>query len=130
MVAKGLGRYRHNQLMTASPGEILLSLYDGALRFAQQARVAMLAGKVAEKGVAIGRVIAIVSEFERTLNHDRAPALCDQLDRLYRYLRERLLLASAKLEVATLDEVIAHLSGLRDSWQTAVRGQSASSANP
>lgn len=130
MAANSFSRYRNNELMTASPSEILLSLYDGALRFAHQAREAMLAGKAKEKGVAIGRVMDIVAELLRTLKHDRAPALCEQLERLYNYMLERLVVASAQRNVAVLDEVTAHLSGLRNTWRVAVEKTTLSAPNP
>jgi flagellar secretion chaperone FliS len=115
------GRYRQNELMTASPNELLIALYDGALRFATQARMAMLAGKFKEKGNAIVRVIAIVTELARTLDHKRAPTFCEHIEKLYGYMVEQLLIASSKCNVNILDNVIAHLSSLREAWYTAIK---------
>jgi len=65
-----LNQYQHNQVMTASQEQILLMLYDGAIRFCRQALVASEAGKVGDKLGRIAKVFAIVTEFSNTLNHE------------------------------------------------------------
>ena len=115
-----VNRYRENQIMTASREQILLALYDGAIRFAQQACDAIAARDPAAKGKAIGRAIAIVGELNGTLDHGKAPELCANLSSIYNYMLARLNEGSAKMQTAPIEEVIGHLQGLRETWQKAI----------
>ena len=73
MYRANVSRYKQNQVMLSSPGEILLALYDGAIRFARQARVAIENDDPAVKGEKIGSVMAILAELTATLDHEQAP---------------------------------------------------------
>lgn len=121
MYRANVSRYKQNQVMLSSPGEILLALYDGAIRFARQARIAIENDDPAVKGEKIGSVMAILAELTATLDHEQAPDLCKQLEMLYDYLLERLQEASINMDVAPLEEVITHLEKLRETWGEAVR---------
>lgn len=121
MYRANVSRYKQNQVMLSSPGEILLALYDGAIRFSLQARIAIDNGDAAVKGEKIGSVMAIIAELTATLDHEQAPELCRQLEMLYDYLLERLQEASIHMDVLPLEEVITHLEKLRDTWGQAVR---------
>jgi len=116
MTSYSVHRYRENQLLTASPGQILVALHDGAIRFAEQAKLAILAGDATAKGQAVGRALAIISELNSTLDHERAPDLCARLQRLYNYMAERLSVASLQMQTEPIEEVVGHLQGLRESW--------------
>ena len=121
MYRANVGRYQKNQLLLSSPGEILLALYDGSIRFARQARVAIENKDPATKGEKIGSTMAIIAELSSTLDHGQAPDLCSQLERLYDYLLERLQEASLNMDVVALDEVIMHLEKLRGTWEEAIQ---------
>lgn len=121
MYQGNVNRYKQNKVMLSSPGEILLALYDGAIRFCRQARVAIEEKNPAEKGQKIGSVMAILTELSATLDHDRAPDLCENLARLYDYLIDRLQFASINLDTEALDEVTQHLERLRETWAEAIR---------
>jgi len=121
MYQGNVNRYKQNKVMLSSPGEILLALYDGAIRFCRQARVAIEQKNPAEKGQKIGSVMAILTELSATLDHDQAPDLCENLARLYDYLIDRLQFASINLDTEALDEVTKHLERLRETWAEAIR---------
>ena len=112
--------YRNVSVQTASRGEILLALYDAALRHTFTARLAIVAGDVPRKGQAIDAALAILAELSGTLDAQVAPELCANLGALYAYFMQCLQQASASLEVAKVDEVLTHLQGLRDTWGQAV----------
>lgn len=120
MYRANVSRYKQNQVMLSSPGEILLALYDGAIRFTRQAKVAIENRDPSVKGEKIGGVMAILAELTATLDHEQAPELCRQLEMLYDYLLERLQSASLNMTTEPLDEVITHLEKLRDTWAEAV----------
>ena len=121
MYRGNVNRYKQNKVMLSSPGEILLALYDGAIRFCHQARVAIEEKDPAVKGQRIGSVMAILTELSATLDHNAAPELCENLSRLYDYLIDRLQKASMNLDLEALDEVTNHLQRLRETWAEAIR---------
>jgi len=121
MYGANVNRYKKNKVLLSEPGEILLALYDGAIKFCRQARIAIETNNPAQKGQKIGSVMAILTELSATLDHDRAPELCENLARLYDYLIDRLQTASSEMDVGALDEVTVHLQKLRDTWGEAVR---------
>jgi len=86
-------KYRAAQIESASPGQILLALYEGCIRFCRTAQVQIEAGDVAGKGQAISRAVAILGELRSTLDHEVAPELCDSLERLYVFFQQQLSLA-------------------------------------
>lgn len=121
---KSLSRYRNIQLDNASPGEILLALYDGMIRSVAEAEAAIVARDLKKRNVAVNRVIAILAELRGALDASLAPELCQNLDRLYRYLSQRVLLASQQLDPAVLTEVNGLLAELRRTWRQAVEQSS------
>jgi len=121
MYRSNVNRYQENKVMLSSPGEVLLALYDGAIRFARQARIAIEINDPAVKGQKIGSVMAILAELTATLDHDRAPELCTNLEALYSYMVDRLQQAGVDMDVEPLDEVIRHLQRLRETWAEAVK---------
>ena len=121
MYGANVNRYKKNKVLLSEPGEILLALYDGAIKFCKQARIAIETNNPAQKGQKIGGVMAILTELSATLDHDRAPELCENLSRLYDYLIDRLQEASSEMKLEPLDEVTTHLEKLRETWGEAVR---------
>ena len=113
-------RYRAVKIQTASPAQIMLMLYDGAIRFALIARKKIDEKDYAGKGTYIGKVQAIVSELMSSLDFSVAPELCQRLEQLYLYMMERLTKANLELDVEAIDEVVALLKTLREGWSEAL----------
>ena len=120
MNAAAAQRYRQVGVETASPGLILLALYDGAIRFGREAAEAIRKGDLSRKGERIGRMLAIVGELQSTMNRDAAPELCAKLHQLYDYAALRLELANRTLDAKIVEEVLALLETLREGWRGAV----------
>ncbi len=115
-----MARYNENRILSAPPGEVLVALYDGAIRFCRKAQLAIEQGDVRDKGLALGKALAIIGELSATLNDDAAPELCANLRSLYGYMTQRLTEASAALDVQMVSEVIGLLQQLRVSWAQAI----------
>lgn len=113
--------YRRTQAQTATKGELLLMIYDGAIRFACRAREAIEEQDVMTAHSSILRVEDIVRELSVTLDRDRSSDICDGLARLYDYMLNLLVQANVKKNVEPLDEVIDMLRDLRDTWRQAMR---------
>ncbi len=112
--------YRNVNIKTISTGQILLRLYDGAIRFTLQAKAAIEAEDYAEKGKYISKTMAIIDEFITALDHEEAPELCRNLERLYLFMIDQLSVANSKMDTAPLDFVLEHLTTLQDAWKHAV----------
>lgn len=128
MYNKKLAAYRTQQLQSATSGEILLALYDGAIRYLGLAKRSMEGGHYAEKGAAIDRVLKIMTELEGSLDHQQAPELTENLRSLYTHIRQRVLVASSSLDPEVLEDVVKLLSPLREAWSEATRQSAAGSA--
>jgi len=125
---KGAQAYFSTHIATTDQGQLLLMLYDGALKFLAQAREKMLVRDVAGKGILISKTIDIVNELAASLNMEKGGTLAENLDNLYFLCTTRLLQANAKLDVAQLDSVVDILSGLRNAYAQIVNTPEAQAA--
>jgi len=113
-------QYRNNQVMTASSEQILIMLFDGAIRFVRQAGQAIEDGRRADKSVAINKTMAIVAEFSNTLNFEVGGAIADDLYRLYDFLLRELSAVNARGDRKRLDAVERILLDLREGFVGAI----------
>lgn len=113
---KAAKAYLATQVSTASNGDLLLMLYDTAIKHLRQAIEMMRAGDVAAKGVFISKAIAIVSELQECLNKERGGDISKNLFQLYFFCNTRLLQANLKMQPEMVEEVITILSGLRQAF--------------
>lgn len=128
MLANPYQSYQAAQLETASPGKLLLMLYDGALRFLTQAQQAMEQKNWQDAHNFILRAEDIITELMSTLKLDMGP-IPQNLYRIYEYLNWRLLQANIKRDPAGLVEVQERLRELREAWVEAIKQQATGSAN-
>jgi flagellar protein FliS len=112
--------YQKSQSLTARRGDLLLSLFDGALRFCEEAKVAIEDNQPEAKGRAVGRTMAIFDELTRSLDRTQAPELCDEIANIYHYLERRLQVAGHEMQSSPINEVVSHLTMLRGTWARAV----------
>jgi len=113
-------RYREVRATTSSPGELLLALYDGLFRFLKGARHHLERGERARAAELLSKSYAVVSELYIALDHEVAPDLCSNLAGVYGFAMDRIMHASVRGSVQSVDEVIRVLTPLREAWQTAV----------
>ena len=111
--------YRNNAINTATKEELTLMLYDGAVKFCNQALAAMEIKDHVKTNDSIRKVQNIVREFQITLN--KKYDIANQLDQLYEYMHRRLIEANLKKDMDILTEVRDHLRGLRDTWKEAIK---------
>lgn len=113
---KAAKAYLATQVSTSSQGDLLLMLYDTAIKHLRQAIEKMQAGDVAGKGVLISKAINIVSELQECLNKERGGEISKNLFQLYFYCNTRLLAGNLRMNPEMLEEVITILSGLRQAF--------------
>jgi flagellar protein FliS len=116
LVARGVNSYRQTEIQSRSPLELVVMLYDGALRFTADARDAMVRRDIRGRQQNLSRALAIVSELQSTLDMDTGGEVAEHLDKLYGFVRDRLMDASAKQDLQPLDEARRVLTTLREGW--------------
>jgi flagellar protein FliS len=125
--------YLKTQVNTTSQGDILLLLYEGALKFLGQAKEKIAARDYAQKGILISRALDILAELQSSLNAQKGGTLAENLQKLYFICSTKLLQANLKMDTAIIDEVMRILAGLRDAFRAAnaeVTGQPAAAPQP
>ena len=112
---QGYAAYNNSKLMTASPGELTLMLYEGAIKFCNIAIVAIEHKDVEKAHTNIVKIENIVEEFRATLDHKYPVA--EDFEKVYKYIYERLVEANMKKDKDILEEVLGHLRTMRDTWK-------------
>lgn len=112
-------KYNNSKVLTASPAELTLMLYDGAIKFCNIAIMGIEQNDIEKAHTNIRKVERIIDEFRSTL--DRKYAVAEDFDRVYVYLLQRLLEANIKKDKAILEEVNMHLRSMRDNWKEVMR---------
>jgi flagellar protein FliS len=110
-------QYRQQQVNTATPDKLLIMLYDGAIRFCSQAKMAIENKQFEQSHVNLTKAQNIIVEFMTTLNMDYE--ISQNLYSLYDYLYNRLVEANIKKDTAIIDEVVGFLTDLRKTWAEA-----------
>jgi len=112
-------QYLEQKVMTASPEELTLMLYEGAIKFTKQAKIFNEEKNIEKTSNAILRVTAIYGELQATLNVDYSVSA--ELDRLYDYILHRLSEANIQKDGAILDEILEMSIDFRDTWKEAMK---------
>lgn len=111
-------KYRREAILNASKEELTLMLFDGALKFCNQAITAVEGKNIMQAHRMIMRIEDIIEEFQITLN--RKYEISKDFDRLFEYIYRRLVQANMKKDVTILEEIRTILKGLRDVWKEAM----------
>ena len=111
--------YATNKILTATPAELTLMLYEGAIKFCNIAIKAIDDQDIEKAHTNIVKAEKIIEEFQATLNHKYEVA--KDFDNVYNYLRDRLIQANMKKDKEILEEVLGHLRTMRDTWKEVMR---------
>src|SRR5574344_896372 len=108
-------QYNNSKILTASPAELTLMLYEGAIKFCNIAIMGIEQNDVEKTHNNIVKVQRIIDEFRATLDH-KYP-VSEDFDRVYVYILQRLFEANVKKDKEILEEVLEHLRSMRDTWK-------------
>lgn len=111
--------YQRNKILTATPAEITLMLYEGAIKFCNIAIMAIEQNDMEKAHINIMKTQRIIEEFRNTL--DRKYQVAEEFDKIYVYVLQRLFEANISKDKAILEEVNTHLRSLRDTWKEVMR---------
>jgi len=112
-------QYNNSKILTASPAELTLMLYEGAIKFCNIAITAVEQKDVQKAHTNIVKTQKIIQHFRVTL--DMKYPVAQDFDRVYVYLEQRLVDANIKKDAEILREVLEHLRSMRDTWKEVMR---------
>ena len=127
-------QYKQTQYETASQEQLLIMLYNGAIKFSQQAKQALEEDDVEESNKKLKRVQAIINELMVTLDMEQGGEIADNLYSLYEYMNRRLIQANIRNDPELVQEVLEMLKDLKDGWEQALEslkeeGQASNNGN-
>jgi flagellar protein FliS len=112
--------YLRDAVLTATPEQLQLMLYDGAIRFAMQAREALLKKDYETAYLRLTRAQNIVIEMLSGLNYDVNAELCRRMASIYNFIYRKLVDACVRREVEGIDDALKVLRTERETWQLLV----------
>lgn len=116
MNQQAANNYLRAKVFTATPEQLQLMLYDGAIRFTEQGKVALAKNDFEGKYNALSRAQKIITELQCGLKHDMAPELCGKLASLYNFVFRKLVDANINNDAAAIDEALNILRYQRETW--------------
>ncbi len=108
--------YLRTKVLTATPEQLQLMLYDGAIRYSEQAKLALGQKNYEQSYELISRTQKIIAEMTASLKHEVSPELCGKLAALYNFVYRKLIEANVEHTVGPLDEALAILRYQRQTW--------------
>lgn len=114
----GHDRYLETAVETASPARLIVMLYDGAIRFINEAIYAMQQRDYETQNARLQRAQKILAELISSLDFDKGGEIAENLFRLYTYMYNQLVEANINDDAARLEHVVGLLSEIREAWDT------------
>ncbi len=112
-------QYNRNKVLTASPAELTLMLYDGAIKFCNMGIMAIEQKDIPKAHENIIKAQKIIDYFRQTL--DMSYPVAEDFDRVYEYIGRRLIEANVKKDAEILQEAKGHLNTMRETWKEVMK---------
>lgn len=119
MAYNPMAAYGTNKVTTATPAELTLMLYEGAIKFCNIAQMAIEKGDYEKANINIQKARNIIVELKTTLNFDYPVA--KDFDVIYTFIFDRLVEANMHKDPVVLDEVLVELREIRDIWKQVMK---------
>lgn len=116
---QGINNYQRNAVLTASPAELTLMLYEGAIKFCNIALIGFENQDFEKINTNIKKAEAIIAELRATLDH-KYP-VWEDFDRVYAYIYDCMVDANIKKDPAMLEEALKHTREMRDTWKEVMK---------
>ncbi|WP_178023366.1 flagellar export chaperone FliS [uncultured Paenibacillus sp.] len=124
MINSPYQKYQQTQLQTAPPAQLLLMLYDGAIRFIRMGVSGIDEKDYEKSNTYLCKAQAVIHELIAALNHEYP--IAKNLLQIYEYMLHQLIHANLKKSKAPANEVLSYLTDLREAWDTAAKSLNAS----
>ncbi|PIE17278.1 MAG: flagellar export chaperone FliS [Proteobacteria bacterium] len=109
--------YKKMHITTAAPGDLVVMLYDGLVRFTRTAQRALNAQLYTDAGQAIDKALAIIGHLQESLDDSASPELTRTLDTTYAAWSTNLVRANIRKDTEALGKLAEQMAGLRDAWR-------------
>jgi flagellar protein FliS len=119
MAFNAASAYKNNSIQTASPAELTLMLYEGAIKFCNIALMALEKEDLEKAHINIVKAQKIIVEFRSTLDF-KYPVAKD-FDMIYDYIYRRLVDANLKKDASILEEALKYIREMRDAWKEVMK---------
>ena len=126
--ASQAARYREAELASASPGQLVVMLFDKILLTLRRARLAIEGRRIEERVELLLKANEMISELRLSLDFEQGGAIAQNLDALYAFSLRQLFEATRSPDVAKIDGVLRVMSELRDGFAAVVAGAAAEPA--
>ncbi len=118
-VNNAYAQYNNNKVLTASPAELTLLLYEGAIKFCNIAMMGIEEKNIQKAYDNIKKAQAIIEELQATLNHSYKVA--EDFDNVYRYIYDLLVQANMHKDKEILERALTEIRGMRDTWKEVMK---------
>jgi flagellar protein FliS len=118
-IYKAYNQYKENSILTSTPEELTLMLFNGIVKFIMQSQLAIEENQLEKANNAILRAQDIITELQSTL--DTRYEISKSMALLYDYMQRRLIDANVSKDSKVLDEVLSYATELRDTWVQAMK---------
>lgn len=118
-VNNAYAQYNNHKVLTASPAELTLLLYEGAIKFCNIAMMGLEENNIQKTHDNIKKAQAIIEELQSTLNHSYKVA--EDFDNVYHYIYSLLTDANIHKDKETLERALNEIRGMRDTWKEVMK---------
>lgn len=108
-------KYGNNKVLTASPRELTLLLYEGAIKFCNIAIIGVEHNDIQKVHTNLKKAQAIIEELRSTLNH-KYPVAKD-FDKIYEYIYSLLVDANISKKTEDIEAALVEIRGMKDTWK-------------
>jgi flagellar protein FliS len=109
-------RYQEVKIKTATPLELVVMLYDAAIADLKKAQEHIATRNIAARTRCLNKVMSILTELQANLNFEAGGDIASSLNRLYRYMQDRIFQANLQQSAESLKEIVGLLIDLRTAW--------------
>ncbi len=112
-------QYKNSKILTASPAELTLLLYEGAIKFCNIAKDGMENNDIEKAHTNIVKAQKIIDYLRQTL--DMKYPVAQDFENIYSYLAQRLIEANIHKDAEIVEEILTHLRSVRDNWKEVMK---------
>ncbi|MCF7958252.1 MAG: flagellar export chaperone FliS [Phycisphaerae bacterium] len=114
--AKNTNEYVKTKILTAQPEQLQMMLYDGCIRFCEQARDAIQNDEYEKSYSLLTRAENIIWEMNNSMKMELAPETCSKMRSLYMFCYDRLMRANLDRDVKMINEALDVIRHMRETW--------------